>query len=284
MGLEEEIIARYNLVRVTSSELSIIESNLENLIEKFTITRSRNIQKWEIGWKENLIEVVNSNDFERALIPKYLTKSKYLRVNGKYYKAPQVNDIPLIHHHVISSLLRKLPKIDFDKIVELGAGSCNNAKLINNLFPSTPLLLTDWSSESISIANHLNTIISNKISGAFYDFFALDNAVDLSNCLVITVHSLEQIGSDMSVLERILEKKPKLILNIEPIIEDYNTTSEAGSLMIELHNRREYFSGFPSWLSAKAQSNKLRILQSGKVRVGTEISEPYSFYIWEPTY
>lgn len=284
MGLEEEIIARYKLVRVTSSELSIIELNLKNLIEKFTITRSRNIQKWEIGWKENLIEVINSNDFERALIPKYLTKSKYLRVNGKYYKAPQVNDIPLIHHHVISSLLRKLPKIDFDKIVELGAGSCNNAKLINNLFPSTPLLLTDWSSESISIANHLNTIISNKISGAFYDFFALDNAVDLSNCLVITVHSLEQIGGDMSVLERILEKKPKLILNIEPIIEDYNTTSEAGSLMIELHNRREYFSGFPSWLSAKAQSNKLRILQSGKVRVGTEISEPYSFYIWEPTY
>ena len=284
MGLEEEIIARYKLVRVTSSELSIIESNLKNLIEKFTNTRSRNIQKWEIGWKENLIEVINSKDFERALIPKYLTKSKYLRVNGKYYKAPQVNDIPLIHHHVIASLLRKLPKIDFDKIVELGAGSCNNAKLINNLFPSTPLLLTDWSSESVSIANHLNTIISNKISGAFYDFFALDNAVDLSNCLVITVHSLEQIGSDMSVLERILEKKPKLILNIEPIIEDYDTTSEAGSLMIELHNRREYFTGFPSWLSAKAQSNKLRILQSGKVRVGTEISEPYSFYIWEPTY
>ena len=234
--------------------------------------------------RANLIEVINSKDFERALIPKYLTKSKYLRVNGKYYKAPQVNDIPLIHHHVIASLLRKLPKIDFDKIVELGAGSCNNAKLINNLFPSTPLLLTDWSSESVSIANHLNTIISNKISGAFYDFFALDNAVDLSNCLVITVHSLEQIGSDMSVLERILEKKPKLILNIEPIIEDYDTTSEAGSLMIELHNRREYFTGFPSWLSAKAQSNKLRILQSGKVRVGTEISEPYSFYIWEPTY
>ena len=88
----------------------------------------------------------------------------------------------------------------------------------------------------------------------------------------------------MSVLERILEKKPKLILNIEPIIEDYKTTSEAGSLMIDLHNRREYFTGFPSWLSAKAQNKKLRILQSGKVRIGTEISEPYSFYIWEPTY
>ena len=89
MGLEEEIIARYKLVRVTSSELSIIESNLKNLIEKFTNTRSRNIQKWEIGWKENLIEVINSKDFERALIPKYLTKSKYLRVNGKYYKVLQ---------------------------------------------------------------------------------------------------------------------------------------------------------------------------------------------------
>ena len=284
MGLEEEIIDRYKLVRVTSSELPIIESNLKNLIEKFANTRSRNIQKWETGWKENLIEVINSKDFERALIPKYLTKSKYLRVNGQYYKAPHVNDVPLIHYDVIASLLRKLPKIDFDKIVELGAGSCNNAKLINDLFPSTPLLLTDWSSVSISIANHLNTIISSKISGAFYDFFALENTVDLANCLVITVHSLEQIGSDMSILERILEKKPKLILNIEPIVEDYKTTSELGSLMIELHNQREYFTGFPSWLSAKAHSKKIRILQSGKVSIGTEISEPYSFYIWEPTY
>ena len=284
MGLEEEIIARYKLVRVTSSELSIINQNLKNLIYKFTNTRSRNIQKWEIGWKENLIELINSKNFERALIPKYLTKSKYLRINGFYYKAPDVNDIPLIHDHIVASLLKKLPKIDFDKIVELGAGSCNNAKLICNQFPSTPLLLTDWSSESVSIANQLNTIFSNKIRGAFYDFFARDNAVDLSNCLVITVHSLEQIGSDMSVLERILEKKPKLILNIEPIIEHYNTTSKEDSLMIELHNQREYLTGFPNWLSAKAQSNKLKILQSGKVRIGTEISEPYSFYIWEPTY
>jgi hypothetical protein len=282
--LEEEIINRYKLVRVTPSELSVIELNLKNLIEKFTNTRSRNIQKWEIGWKENLIEIINTNDFERALIPKYLTKSKNLRVNGKYYKTSHLNDIPVIHHHVVASLLRKLPEMDFDKIVELGAGSCNNAKLIHNLFPNTPLLLTDWSNESISIANHLTTLISNKISGAFYDFFALENTVDLSNCLVITVHSLEQIGNDMSVLERILEKKPKLILNIEPIVEDYEPMSESGSLLIKLHNRREYFAGFPSWLRNKAQSGKLRVLQSGKVRIGTEISEPYSFFIWEPTY
>jgi hypothetical protein len=76
LGLEEEIINRYKLVRVTPSELSVIELNLKTLIEKFTNTRSRNIQKWEIGWKENLIEIINNNDFEHALIPKYLTKSK----------------------------------------------------------------------------------------------------------------------------------------------------------------------------------------------------------------
>lgn len=284
MELEEEIIDRYKLVCVTSSELTVIESNLKNLIKKFSTTKSKNIKKWEIGWKENLIELINSKDFERALIPKYLTKSKYLRVNDKYYKAPHVNDIPLIHHTVIACLLRELPEIDFDQVVELGAGSCNNAKLINDLFPSVPLLLTDWSSESISIANHLNTIISSKISGAFYDFFALKNAVNLANSLVITVHSLEQIGSDMSILDRILEKRPKLILNIEPIVENYKTTSELGPFLIDLHNQREYLSGFPRWLSAKANSGKIRILKSGKVSIGTEISEPYSFYIWEPIY
>ena len=284
MGLEEEIINRYKLVRVTASELSAIEFNLNNLIEKFTYTKSRNVEKWESGWKENLIEVTNSNDFERALIPKYLTKSKYLRVNGKYNKAYHLDDVPAIHEHIVASLLRKLPEMDFDKIVELGAGSCNNTKLIHKLFPNTPLLLTDWSHESISIANQLTTLISNKISGAYYDFFALENTVDLSNCLVITIYSLEQIGSDMSVLERILEKKPKLILNIEPIVEDFDPMSESVSLLIKLHNQRDYLTGFPSWLRTKAQSGELRVLQSGKVNIGTEISEGYSFIIWEPTY
>ena len=284
MGLEEELIDRYKLVRLTTDEVSIIELNLKNLIKKFTTTKSRSIQKWEIGWKENLIEILNSKDFENALIPKYLTKSKNLRVNGKYYRVEQISDIPLIHHQIIDSLLRKLPKVDFEKIIELGAGSCNNAKLINNLFPNTPLLLTDWSNESISIAKHLTTLLSNKISGAFYDFFALENKVDLFNCLVITVHSLEQIGSDMTVLERILAKRPKLVLNIEPIVEDYETSSEAGTLLIKLHNQRDYFTGFPSWLRDNEKKGKLRILQSGKVKIGTEISEPYSFYIWEPIY
>jgi hypothetical protein len=73
-------------------------------------------------------------------------------------------------------------------------------------------------------------------------------------------------------------------LNIEPIVEDYEPMSESVSLLIKLHNQREYLAGFPSWLRTAAQSGKLRVLQSGKVNIGTEISEGYSFFIWEPTY
>jgi hypothetical protein len=151
------------------------------------------------------------------------------------------------------------------------------------MFPNTPVLLTDWSNESVKIANHLTTLISSKISGARYDFFAQDNNLELLNCLVITIHSLEQIGKDMSVLDRILEKKPKLVINIEPIVEDYDSTSEAGLLLIKLHNQRDYLAGFPKWLSTNSQKGKLKVLHTGKVRIGTEISEPYSFYIWQPT-
>jgi len=49
VGLEVEIINRYKLVRVTASELSAIEFNLNNLIEKFTYTKFRNVEKWESG-------------------------------------------------------------------------------------------------------------------------------------------------------------------------------------------------------------------------------------------
>ena len=73
-------------------------------------------------------------------------------------------------------------------------------------------------------------------------------------------------------------------MNIEPIVEDYQPMSELESLIIKLHNQRKYLTGFPSWLRTKAQSVKLRVLQSGKVNLRTEISAGYSFILWEPTY
>ena len=76
--------------------------------------------KWVDGWKENLDRLVNTSDIESALIPKYATKQKFIRFNGKYFHNEN-NTLTKIHRQILSSLLRNLQNIEFKSVIEIGA-------------------------------------------------------------------------------------------------------------------------------------------------------------------
>ena len=267
---------------ILPSELKQIAINLSSKIEHFSKVQSANIEKWELGWQENLDQLNDASDVQSALVPKYLLKSKFFRVNGKYYRMPSPEFFPALHSALILRILAKIPAEEFTSIVELGAGSCQNIPLIHSIFPEYPLYACDWSLASVAIAERLNKLVSPKIHGVRYDYFG-NNELNISNSLVLTIHSLEQIGNDMSVLERILEGKPKFVLHIEPVVENYYSESELGEDLIQLHSVRNYLVGLPSWLELQEGNGRIRIIDKGKFEIGSEISEPYSYYLWEPT-
>lgn len=104
----------------------------------------------------------------------------------------------------------------------------------------------------------------------------------MSGSLVITSHSLEQIGIDKKPLDQILNSKPKMVHNIEPIAENYDPQSELGDLLIEYHDVRGYLHGYSMYLSQKESEERVRILQKGEIKFGSQIGEGYSYYLWEP--
>lgn len=101
----------------------------------------------------------------------------------------------------------------------------------------------------------------------------------MSESLVITSHSLEQIGINKEKLNQILNSRPKLVLNIEPIVENYNPKNVLGELLIKYHDVRGYLRGFPMYLSQKQTEGGLRIIAKGKIEFGSQDSEGYSYYL-----
>lgn len=276
------LLRRLGCEVILPSELKQIAMNLSSKIEHFSKVQSANIEKWELGWQENLDLLNDASDVQSALVPKYLLKSKFFRANGKYYRMPYPEFFPTLHSTLILRILAKIPKVEFASIFKLGAGSCQNIPLIHSIFPDYPLYACDWSLASVAIAEQLGKLVSPKIQGVRYDYFE-HNTLNISNSLVLTIHSLEQIGNDMSVLERILEGKPKFVLHIEPVVENYHSESELGEDLIQLHSVRNYIVGLPSWLEDQEGNGRIRIIDKGKFEIGSEISEPYSYYLWEPT-
>lgn len=225
--------------------------------------------------------MVNTSDIESALIPKYATKQKFIRFNGKYFHNEN-NTLTKIHRQILSSLLRNLQNIEFKSVIEIGAGSCQNIPIIHEIFPQTEIVCADWSSSSILIANQLNSLLSPNICGIHYDFFS-ENTLNMAGSLVVTSHSLEQIGINKEPLNQIYNSRPKLVLNIEPIVESYNPKSVLGELLIKYHDVRGYLRGFPTYLSQKQTEGEIRIIAKGKIEFGSQDGEGYSYYLWEPT-
>jgi hypothetical protein len=237
------------------------------------------LDKWKAGWQENLDLLIYTRNIEN-LIPKYALKQRFIRVNGKYFH--NENDtLTKIHKQILTFLLKNLQNINYSKIIEIGSGSCQNIPIIHELFPSTKIICANWSPSSISIANKLSLLLSPNISGIYYDYFS-DNTLNMSGSLVVTSHSLEQIGINKKPLDQILNSKPKMVLNIEPIVENYDPKSELGDLLIEYHDVKGYLRGYPMYLSQKEREEKIRILQKGEIKFGSQVGEGYSYYLWEP--
>lgn len=274
-----DFVSQYNLKLASPTDIDGIKSHIEDLITKYKKIEPINLDKWVAGWQENLDLLIYTRNIE-SLIPKYALKQRFIRVNGEYFH--NENDtLTKIHKQILTFLLKNLQNIDFSKIIEIGSGSCQNIPIIHEIFPSTQIICADWSPSSISIANTLSLLLSPNITGIHYDYFS-DNTLDMSGSLVVTSHSLEQIGINKKPLDQILNSKPKMVLNIEPIVENYDPKSKLGNLLIEYHDVKGYLRGYPTYLSQKESEEKIRILQKGEIKFGSEVGEGYSYYLWEP--
>lgn len=92
---------------------------------------------------------------------------------------------------------------------------------------------------------------------------------------VLTVHALEQLGTDFKpFLDFLVAEKPDVCIHIEPIEEFYEDTL-LDHLALQYHRKRGYLSGFMNAIPGK-------ILQAYRTYVGGLMHEAYSVVVWKP--
>jgi hypothetical protein len=280
------------LSEVCDEELNKLELYMTQLNNRAIdlSTSKRTKAHWETGWDQNYVKLTSRTlDYEEAVVPAYFTKQKYFRYKNKIYNLITWELLQKVHIACLNFVAKKASQFyKHEFIIEVGSGSGQNVLELSKLFPKSIIIGADWSDSSRKITDHLGEIFtaegrdkSFKVRSEFFDFFHPET-LDVKNKVLYTIHSLEQVGKDLTFLNFLLTSEVGLVVSIEPILEHYSRESALGRELIELHILKEYLVGYPSWLKENASLGLLEILYEARIDFGTLTAEPYSVFIWRP--
>jgi|GEM_PF-2719246 len=242
------------------------------------------IDAWRKGWGE-IMEAVESGEFSyESFCPQYF-KLDAVRFHGDYalFK-DRLFEFALCH--CVKSVLYANYIQDGDRIVDLGTGSAANIYLLLKLFPNSQVVGSDWAEPSVQLVDLISKTFGNRAKGARFDMLSLEGGDDLGpldESVVLSVHSFEQLGAQWGpVLDMLLEKKPKLCIQIEPVLENYGDNDLLDTLAQLYHSKRGYLEGYKSELLKLKDAGQIEILDDRKLQLGTMLHDPYSILVWRP--
>lgn len=236
---------------------------------------------WEFGWNENL-EIYKNDSSEKSLIPKYIKRSNFVRINGRLVVSDNEyfeNILTRLHHQAIALKFLK----EFDCIYEFGCGTGINLISFNEVLTSKKYVGLDWVDSSKNIINELKK--NNDINLEFENFnFYKPHKINFQkNSAVCTITSLEQVGRDFkNFIDMLIENKPGIVIHMEPILEWYNNDNELESLSIEYHKKRGYLDGLLKYLEDMESKKIISILAKFKTQFGESRHNPFSLVVWRP--
>ena len=282
-----EKICEYSLeyFDITNTERdTCIKKIIAALIDKNLVKAGEHrFAQWEVGWKENLKNLIESQDID-SIIPNYFGKYDYVRINRKFVK-PASKDFEYRTLCVIVDWLFDKHIREVDAIYEFGCGTgyhLLNARKVN---PTATLWGIDWTPASQEIIKQIASkgVISRLFSHRF-DYFNPDMDFSLDkNSAVYTVASLEQIGSKFKkFVNYLIKNKPKLCIHVEPISELLDENNLIDYLSIEYFKKRNYLSGFLTYLRKLESNGEIKIIRAQRTFVGSLFIEGYSVVVWTP--
>jgi hypothetical protein len=143
----------------------------------------------------------------------------------------------------------------------------------------------DWVESSVGLINLLAERKKYNLEGQVFNMFSPNKKLNLQkNSAVLTVHALEQLGSNfVKFIDFVIDKSPCVCLNIEPIYELYDKNNLIDHLAMEFHKKRNYLFGFLAYLKKLEKEEKIEILKVQRLQYGSCMyHDSYSFVVWKP--
>ena len=278
----ESMKKRYRVVDgIDREKLINVLKRIED--DKQVIGAPERTDKWDKGWKENLDEFRESEYDLSALIPKFIRKNQPIRFMGEYI-LPEEEHFEHVYFNVYRTWLFEKTFSHYDSIYDIGCGSSYNLIKLCNMFPDKKIYGFDFVQSSVDIVSDLVEKHSLNAQGGLFNMIDPDFNIELdSNSLVFTSGAIEQIASKFEkFLEFLLEKKPQIVVHVEPTYEVYDQDILFDYLAAKFHSKRGYTMGYLPRLKQLELDGKIEILNVKRLNFGSLFFEGFTNIIWKP--
>jgi len=237
-------------------------------------------ERWEKGWGENLQSFKNSKlkNKEETLTPKYYHPDQILRYKDfyiqPYYSEFELNFLKVFREYIFSFLK------PYDRIYEFGCGTAFNLLYLSKRYPTKELHGLDWVESSMSLIEEINKTYKTNIQGHLFDMFN-PSKLDISdNSAIFTWGALEQLGTKFESFLQYLLSKKIFVINIEPLVELYDSKNEMDNYSIQYMKKRGYLQGYLTRLKELEEDGIIEIEKIQRLHFGNCNYEGWNFVIW----
>lgn len=247
---------------------------------------SSRTEVWNRGWGENLADFKQGGS-KTALVPKFMRSNQPIRWQKSFY-------FPLdLHFEQNYAEILRAYVFDYFKsegireIHEFGAGTGWNLLRAWELLETDPdirFVGSDFVPSSVELIRHVAVECKAPIESRLFDMRRPDESYSFANPLlsgVFTFGSLEQLAGDLSsMLDFLVEKKPAIVISIEPASETYDLESLEDFTAFWFQTQRGYSSRLIERLKNLEDKELIRIERIKRLGFGSVMMEGYNLFIW----
>lgn len=267
----------------TDAEVEALETEVLGFIENDSIVQAgpKRRDAWLKGWQENLDALTGGEGISESVKPRYFRENHWYRVDGKLAWFEN----PFSEYEILAAARKPMFSKFFaecEEVVEVGCGSGQNIYDLANLFPEKRLRGFDWVESSARLIDEMGKSLERPISGSVFDMEHPDYGVSLgSKTGVLTYHAFEQLGDRFgAMLDFLLEKAPSIVVQVEPIEENYDLDNPVDRLAKDYHRHRGYLSGYLSALKELEREGQIEIISAFRIPFGSRFHEANGVVAW----
>jgi len=276
-----EISLEYRIA--TDAEVEALGLEVLGFIENDSIVQAgpKRRDVWLKGWRENLDALMSGEEMSESVKPRYFRENHWYRVDGKLTWFEN----PFSEYEVLAAARKPMLSkffVDCEEVIEVGCGSGQNIYDLANLFPEKRFRGFDWVESSARLIDEMGKSMSRPISGSVFDMEHPDYGVSLgSQTGILTYHAFEQLGDRFGpMLDFLLKKGPSIVVQVEPIEENYDIDNPIDRLAKDYHRHRGYLSGYLSVLKELEAKGRIEIISVFRIPFGSRFHEANGVIAW----
>lgn len=278
-------VAKYDFRyhRLPQAERDALILSILHKLDGFTQVGEHRQSIWEMAWGDVAARYDQSQDDLAALEPSFIGGTGVIRLLGDYAR-PVTAGFEFGYFRVLRSWLFQRYLKDAARVFEFGCGSGFNLATLAQMAPEKELVGLDWAESACSLINRFAQTHDFNLRGQRFDFFHPSDDVTLgAGSVAMTFCALEQTGDRCGTFVRwLVDKKPDLVISMEPVLDFYDPTSLFDDMVIRYHTHRKYLSGYYPLLKQLEAEKKVEILTARRLQMGSLYHEGYSLLIWKP--